>query len=182
MYGRFFLGSDGENGTLKSICHIVAHWWSVSRSLLRLMWSCGVSISLYTILSSAKSRILEWTPSGMSLIYNRKNIGHRTIPCGTPDNTAAGLEAWPLTTTCWLRFPRKTLIQLLVLLVIPWCLFLCKSLVCDTLSKALLKSNIMTSVCRFMLMDLAQSPMLLINWVSHDNCLRKLCWWGYRIL
>ena len=44
----------------------------------------------------------------MSLIYNMKSIGPRTVRGGIPDNTAAGLEAWPLTTIpAGLGFPGK---------------------------------------------------------------------------
>ena len=56
--------------------------------------------------SSAKSLVVECTPSVMSSIYNKKSIGPKTVPCGTPTITNAELDVGPFTTTCWLRFPR----------------------------------------------------------------------------
>ena len=39
-------------------------------------------------MSSAKSLTLDLTWSGRSFIYARKSMGPRTVPCGTPEDTA----------------------------------------------------------------------------------------------
>ena len=63
------------------------------------MQSCFVLISLYRIASSANSRIWEWVPVGRSLIYNRKRIGPKTEPWGTPDVTWIWSEVVPSSMT-----------------------------------------------------------------------------------
>ena len=73
-------------------------------------------------------------------------IGPRTDPCGTPDVTSVMSDRAPLTETRCLRFDRKDVIQLCVLLVIPYELSLDRRRVCGTLSKALAKSRRIASV------------------------------------
>ena len=57
--------------------------------------------SLCMILSSANSRHLEFTCSGISLMKARKRIGSSTLPCDTQHVTAASSEHSPYTTTLW---------------------------------------------------------------------------------
>ena len=47
---------------------------------------------LYMMVSSVNSQHLEFTCSGMPLMKVRKRIGPNTLPCGTPDVTAASSE------------------------------------------------------------------------------------------
>ena len=83
----------------------------------------------------------------MSLMYSKKSIGHITDPCGTPDVTSVMSDRAPLAETRCLRFDRKDVIQLCVLLVIPYELSLDRRRLCGTLSKALAKSRRIASVC-----------------------------------
>ena len=57
--------------------------------------------------SSANKRISEEMPSVMSLIYNRKSRGPRTVPCGTPDSTGRKRNCAPFSTTLWDIVPVK---------------------------------------------------------------------------
>ena len=87
----------------------------------------------------------------MSLMYSKKSIGPRTDPCGTPDVTSVMSDRAPLTETRCLRFDRKDVIQLCVLLVlnllvITYELSLDRRRLCGTLSKALEKSRRIASV------------------------------------
>ena len=57
----------------------------------------------------------------MSFMYSKKSKGPRTEPCGTPDVTSVMSDRAPLTETRCLRFDRKDVIQLCVLIpVIPY--------------------------------------------------------------
>ena len=83
----------------------------------------------------------------MSLIYSKKSIGPRTEPCGTPDVTSVMSDRDPLTDTRCLRFDRKDVIKLCVLLVIPYEVSLDRRRLCGTLSKGLVKSRRIASIC-----------------------------------
>ena len=54
--------------------------------------------------SSAKSLTLEDTIDGRSFMCNRKSIGPKTVPCGTPESTSTRPDDTPSTTTHCLRF------------------------------------------------------------------------------
>ena len=54
---------------------------------------------LYTTQSSAKRRTDDLILSGRSLINIKKRTGPKTDPCGTPDKTGTGSEAWSSNTT-----------------------------------------------------------------------------------
>ena len=56
--------------------------------------------------SSANSRIWEWVPVGRSLIYNRKRIGPKTEPWGTPGVTWIWSEVVPSSMTRCVREDR----------------------------------------------------------------------------
>ena len=47
----------------------------------------------------------------MSLINNKKRVGPRTEPCGTPEVTGTEQECAPFTTTNWERFFKNAEIQ-----------------------------------------------------------------------
>ena len=50
----------------------------------------GLIFLCKTMASSAKSRTLDLTTFGMSLIYNKNNRGPMTVPCGTPSGGFRG--------------------------------------------------------------------------------------------
>ena len=100
----------------------------------------------------------------MSLIYSKKSIGPRTEPCGTPDVTSVMSDRAPLTETRCLRFDRKDVIQLCVLLpVIPYEVSLDRRRLCGTLSKALAKSRRIATVCVLLSIAVIQSWTVSIN-------------------
>ena len=82
----------------------------------------------------------------MSLMYSRKSIGPRTEPCGTPDVTSVMSDRAPLTETRCLRFDRKDVIQLCVLLVIPYELSLDRRRLCGNTKRYMVSSGGMISV------------------------------------
>ena len=94
----------------------------------------------------------------MSLIYSKKSIGPRIVPCGTPDVTYVVSDRAPLTETRCLRFDRKYVIQLCVLPVIPYEVSLDIRSLCGTLSKALAKSRRIASVCVLL------SNAIILSW------------------
>lgn len=63
------------------------------------------------MVSSAKSRTWLVIESGKSLMYSKKIHGPSTEPWGTPDRTGQDEDSTLFTTTFWLRFRRKFLIQ-----------------------------------------------------------------------
>ena len=83
----------------------------------------------------------------MSLMYVQKRMGPRTEPCGTPDVTEVMYDRAPLTETRCLRYDRTYVIQLCMLPVIPYEVSLNRRHLCGTLSKALVKSRRIASIC-----------------------------------
>ena len=77
----------------------------------------------------------------------QKSICPRTETFGTPDETYVMSDRAPLTETRCLRFDRKDVIQLCVLQVIPCEVSLDRSRLCGTLSKDLVKSKRIASIC-----------------------------------
>ena len=128
------------------------------------------------MLSSANRRILDWMFSLMSLMYSKKSIGPRTDPCGTPDVTSVMSDRAPLTETRCLRFDRKDVIQLCVLLVIPYELSLDRRRLCGILSKALAKSRRIASVWVLLSNAVIQSWTVSISWYSQDSPDWNPCW------
>ena len=90
--GRQSRGLLKFNSRLKFICQSLANSESLLMSFCKMSSSSGLVICLYNRESSAKRRSFELIFLCMSLIYTRKNNGPRTVPCGTPDVTAASLE------------------------------------------------------------------------------------------
>ena len=126
---------------LKFICQSLAHSESSLMSFCKMSSSSGLVICLYNRESSAKRRSFELIFLCKSLIYTRKNNGPRTVPCGTPDVTAASLDWHPSTTTLCVRWVSQLLIHNSRDLFIPLCFNLKMSLVNETLSKAFVKSK-----------------------------------------
>ena len=50
---------------------------------------------LYKTQSSAKRQTDDLILSGRSLMNIKTRTGPKTVPCGTPDKTGTGSEAWP---------------------------------------------------------------------------------------
>ena len=56
----------------------------------------------YAVVSSAKRAHSFNIDCGKSLMYNRNNVGPRTVPCGMPDFTVSHDDSDPWTRTrCW---------------------------------------------------------------------------------
>jgi len=84
-------------------CHLSAHFDNVVRSCYSAWWSAVLWITLYIRQLSANSFIWLLIPSVMSFIYNKKRVGPKTEPCGTPEITLEGEKNEPFTMTCWER-------------------------------------------------------------------------------
>ena len=84
----------------KAIPHFFSQAASLFRSSCSMSQSCWDLICLYKIRSSAKSRVLDWTQSGRSLINSRNNNGPRTVPWGTPLMTDMLSDVAHSTRTC----------------------------------------------------------------------------------
>ena len=98
----------------------------------------------------------------MSLMWSRKRTGPRTVPWGTPNQTASLVDFVPSTTTHCCLSERKESIQFKMFLLTPaeWSLLFSSSW--GTVSNAFSKSNIKMSVCLHSLTAVAQSWMTLI--------------------
>jgi len=83
---------------------------------MRSSWSLFVSFTLWTSRYNSQSlanmQIAEETLEGRSFIYARNNRGLRTVFCGTPEVTGDSEDAWPSSTTSWVRPSRKSVTQL----------------------------------------------------------------------
>ena len=104
--------------TICQICQSLSHSSRWSRSSCSDSASFWSRITLYSWPSSAKSCTDEETLEGRSLMYTRSRRGLSTVPCGTPDVTAAG-DVFPSRTTCWFLSARKLLIQDMFLSLMP---------------------------------------------------------------
>ena len=60
---------------------------------------------------SANNHTLDVTCSGRSFMQARNNMGPRTEPCGTPEDTAILSELVPFSITDYVLLSRKSLIQ-----------------------------------------------------------------------
>ena len=96
--------------------------------------------------SSAKS-LWDVTVVGKSFIWQRKSMGPRTVPCGTPESTLTSSVVSPSSTTLIVLFVRKLVSHVWVLPTMPYFSSLYRSFLWGTVSNALLKSKIATSTC-----------------------------------
>ena len=102
--------------------HCFSQVVSFSMSLCMVSWSdCSVMV-LWSMVSSAKSRVVELSGRGRSLMYARKREGPSTDPWGTPDGTGLVLDLEPATMTACFLSSRKPSIQASVLPAIPYLL------------------------------------------------------------
>ena len=106
-------------------------------------------------------------------MYNKKSIGPRPEPCGTPDVTSVMSDRAPLTETRCLRFDRKDVIQLCVLLVIPCEFSLDRKRLCGTLSKALAKYRRIAPIC-VLLSNASSSRGLYLLVETHKGALTEI--------
>ena len=79
-------------------------------------------------------------------MWQRKSRDPRNVPCGTADPTWAERDFSPSTTTLIFRLVRKLAIHVCSRVLIPYASNVCSSFLWGTLSKALLKSRITTSL------------------------------------
>ena len=135
--------------SVKSHSPSQAHFSSSLRSFWRSSWSFGDYIGLYNRQSSAKGLTWDFTESGKSLIWHKNIRGPRTVPCVTPDSTLTLFDSSPSTTTFIVLSFRKDDNHFNVF---PWTQYrfiLYDTLSCGTLSNALEKSNMATSIWIF---------------------------------
>ncbi len=108
------------------------------------------------------------------IMCKRNKFGPRDVPCGTPESESACVheECFPSTTSCWLICFRKLpSIYLIVLLFIPYCFNLSRSISCDTESKAFAKSKMAMST-----LYCINSCSVAINCASHEYPNHNPCW------
>ena len=118
----------------------------------------------------------------MSLMYSRNKTGPRTEPCVTPEDTGTSSEHPPSRRTLWLVPIKRDWIQWSVLPCLPCICILYRSFRSLTLSKALLKSSRIRSVCLPSMRDLVRSSTSSISCVSQDPRSRKPCCKSYSML
>ena len=149
---------------LQSIPQRMDHCSSMSRSFCRETWSSGLWISRYTRQSSAKRWHLVdgCRTDKRPLMYRRNRSGPSTVPCGTPEVTSELEENCPSMITLCVCPRRNDSIYVRMLPLMPYCLSFHSSLLCGTLSKALLKSRIAMPDC------IPQSLMLSVSWIVTD--------------
>ena len=134
------------------------------------------------MVSSAKRCMSEVMLVLMSFIYMRNSSGPRTDRCRTPEVTGIALDVLPSSTTCCALPVRKPLIQARASPWIPYLSSLYRSLLCATLSKAVLKSmtaaSIWTPACRLSWSSCTNSS----SWVSQERPFLNPCWFLNRML
>ena len=109
-------------------------------------------------------------------------MGPSIEPWGTPDVTGTDVDSSPSTTTVCVRPSRKPLIHFKLFPLTPYWCNLWRSFSWLTLSKALLKSSSIGSVCLPACIFLARSSTSIINCVSHDLFSLNPCCRSYSIL
>ena len=151
--------------------------WLHSTSFPGSLWGCSISSQLHVstalsmIVSSAKSRLFELMSGRISSIKSRNSIGLSTDLWGTSEVTGMLSELDPSTTTrC-----ERSLIQERFLPLIPYQSSSTRSLPCDNLSKALLKSITMQPTCLLVKNIEWRSWLKSMSWASHDRPSRKPC-------
>ena len=116
--------------------------------------------------------------SGRLLMYIKNSMGPRTVLCGTSERTGWEEDCDPSETTLCDLPCRTFWIQVCVVPLMPYQLSLYRRRLCGTLSKALLKSMMIRSVCEGLL---DRSWKRERSWMSHENFFWKPCWGAYRI-
>ena len=111
-YKCFFCNSQWDITHFICINRLLLWWVETCIILHLLIFKCHLPfirplhvlwITLYIRQSSANSFIWLLIPSVMSFIYNKKRVGPKTEPCGTPEITLEGEKNEPFTMTCWER-------------------------------------------------------------------------------
>ena len=149
-----------------------------------LLEALGISGSIHCSImmeSSPNNLMFDLTSVTMSLINNKNRMGPRTEPWGTPEVTGMLSQEEPSTTTCWEHTLRKSSMQFRFLTRILYLLRLVRSLPCETLSKALLKSITMQSTYLWAESIVWKSWPKSMSWVSNDRPSLKPCCSGMRI-
>ena len=97
---------------LKETSHIPAHRVIFARSLLSISAaSKGFSTTMKRLVLSAKRRKFDFISRTLSLIYKKKNNGHKIDPWGTPTRMNTSSKFAPGKTTLCLLFETKLLNQ-----------------------------------------------------------------------
>ena len=99
---------------LKLICQASSKRSTADRFLWSSSLSASLSITLKSMLSSAKSLLSEEKitvkmDSGRRLMKQRNRSGTGTVPCRTPGMTSAVSDFTPSRITCWLLWLQKRL-------------------------------------------------------------------------
>ena len=90
----------------------------VVMSCCSISWSFVFIVDLNILISSANRNVSDLVRSGKSFMYNTKNRGPRTVPCGIPDVTSCQFDSFPFTATFCLLFEMKASIQFTISLLI----------------------------------------------------------------
>jgi len=126
-----------------------------------LLWISGCSKQ-----SSTNMWTVDRTLLGRSFMYTRNNRGPVTVSCGTPDITGDSEDVWPSSTTSWVRPCKKSVIQLRVEFLMPYCSNFRSRREWDTLSNASEKLRRMASNWSELSTILARSLTVSISCVS----------------
>ena len=161
---------------LKTICHSLSHSCRWLRSVCSDAAFCWSRMTLYRWQSSAKSRTEEETLEGRSLMYTKNRRGPSTVPCGTPDVTAARDDVFhqgPLADF----YSRESFVSR-----IGFCLW-CHSNGAwlqgadgEPYQKPCWKAAKIASTCCHLSSPTARSCTVVMSWVSQDLFFLKPCW------
>ena len=100
--------------------------------------------------------VLDFTLEGRSLMKARNSKGPGTLSCGKPEVTGEVSEQEPSSTTCCVLPDRKSCTNFSKLPLTPYFSSFSRRREWVTLSKALLKSSRMASICSLLSRPLAK--------------------------
>ena len=160
---------------LKSISHISAHMYELSKFCCRISSSCVFVMGIYGFASSTKSFMQQFNTSGRSFMNIMNKIRPRTLPRGIPLVTCIQCENFPLITTRCFWLDKKSFIQSLILPLMQYPFSLLSSLLCGTLSSALANSKYITFTSSPQSMASVTSSINSNSWVVQDRFALNLC-------
>ena len=161
--------------------HVSPRRSNAARSCCSATWSAMERMGRYMRQSSANNLTWEVTTLGKSLICIKNSRGPKTVPWGTPEITFEGRDLEPSTTTiCSLVF-KKAAVQSNKGPCMPRNSNFPNRRSCGTVSKALEKSKMATSVWIFLSLVCNKSWRVSNGCVSHENFSLKPWFSGVRI-
>ena len=156
--------------TLNSICHLLAQFVEMSRSLCSTLLSSYPLALWHNLVSSANLSTVDCMSLSRSLIYMRNKSTPRIKPCGTPLVTVVHSDISPLTTTRCCRSLNHAAIHSVTCSCMPMDLIFSRRSSRGTLSNAFAKSRYAMSMLLYLSISYVTVSINSSKSMGHHQC------------